>query len=122
LKKLFVSIKAPSDSLSDFKKALGKARKGRLTRDHFQISFDNKYDFDRFITNLGILFAILNYKPKSVYELAKLLKMDVSNLNKLISFFESVGALSLKKSIKSGRTIRTPVVEYQHIEFDLSAA
>ena len=122
MKKLIVSIKSSSETLSDFKKALKGARKGRLKGDHFELSFDNKKDFDRFIRNLGILSAILVHKPKSVYELAKLIDMDVSNLNKIILFFETVGAIKIKTSTVSGRTVKTPVVEYEQIEFDLKAA
>ena len=122
MKKLIVSIKSSGDTLSDFKKALKNARKGRLKNDHFELSFDNKKDFDRFVKNLGILSAILTHKPKSVYELAKLVDMDVSNLNKMITFFVAVGAITIKTSIVSGRTVKTPIVEYGHIEFDLKAA
>lgn len=122
MKKLIVSIKSSSESLADFKKALKSARAGRLKGDHFELSFDNKKDFDRFVKNLGILSAVLTHKPKSIYELAKIVNMDVSNLNKLIVFFEAVGALSIKISKVSGRTVKTPVVEYGHIEFDLRAA
>lgn len=122
MKKLIVSIKSSSETLSDFKKALKDARKGRLKGDHFELSFDNKKDFDRFVRNLGILSAILVHKPKSVYELAKLVDMDVSNLNKLILFFEIVGAIKIKTSTVGGRTVKTPVVEYEQIEFDLKVA
>ena len=121
MKKLIVSIKSSSETLSDFKKALKNARKGRLKGDHCELSFDNKKDFDRFIRNLGILSTILVHKPKSVYELAKLVDMDVSNLNKIILFFETVGAIRIKTSTLSGRTVKTPVVEYEQIEFDLKA-
>lgn len=122
MKKLIVSIKSSSETLTDFKKALKDARKGRLKSDHFELSFDNKKDFDRFVRNLGILSTILIHKPKSIYELAKLVDMDVSNLNKIILFFETVGAIKIKTSIIGGRTVKTPVVEYEQIEFDLKAA
>jgi predicted transcriptional regulator len=121
MKKLIVTLKPPSQSLSEFRKALKDARRGRL-QDHFEISFDNKRDFDRFAKNLSVLSVILTHKPKSVYELAKLLEMDVSNLNKLISFFESVGAITVRTSTKAGRSIKTPIVEYEQVEFDLKAA
>ncbi|NJM09643.1 MAG: hypothetical protein HC883_01705 [Bdellovibrionaceae bacterium] len=122
MKKLIVSIKSSSETLSGFKKALKEARKGRLKGDHFELSFDDKKDFDRFVKNLGILSAILVHKPKSVYELAKVVDMDVSNLNKLILFFETVGAIKIKTSTVGGRTVKTPVVEYEQIEFDLKVA
>ncbi len=122
MKKLIVSIKSSSETLSNFKKALKQARKGKLKSDHFELSFDNKKDFDRFIKNIGILSAILTHKPKSIYELAKLVEMDISNLNKIVVFFESIGAIKIKTSTVSGRTVKTPIVEYGHIEFDLMAA
>ena len=122
MKKLIVSVKTPSQVMSDFKKALKDARQGRLKGTHYEIAFDNQKDFERFAKNLGVLVAILNHKPKSIYELAKILDKDVSNLNKLITFFESVGALTIKTSQESGRAVKRPVVEYDQIEFDLKAA
>ncbi len=122
MKKLIISIKTSNDSLSDFSRALKKARKGKLKEDHFELSFDNKKDFDRFVKNIGILSAILVYKPKSVYELANIIKMDISNLNKIIIFFEDLGAIKIKSETISGRRVKKPVVEYDHIEFDLRAA
>lgn len=122
MKKLIVTIKSSSETLSSFKKSLKDARKGRLKGDHFELSFDNKKDFDRFVRNLGILSAILIHKPKSVYELAKLVDMDVSNLNKLILFFETTGAIKIKTSTVDGRSVKRPIVEYGQIEFDLKTA
>jgi predicted transcriptional regulator len=122
MKKLIVTIKSSSQTLSEFRNALKAARKGRLKEDHFEISFDNKKDFDRFAKNLSVLSAILTHKPKSIYELAKLIDRDVSNVNKLIAFFEDVGAIKIKTSQQSGRSVRTPIVEYGQVEFDLNAA
>ena len=87
-----------------------------------RLSFDNKKDLDRFVKNLGVLAAILTHKPKSVYQLAKLIDKDLSNLNKLILFFETVGAIKIKTSTVAGRAVKTPVVEYGQIEFDLKVA
>ncbi|WP_413560637.1 hypothetical protein [Bdellovibrio sp. HCB209] len=122
MKKLIVSLKTSSDSLGDFKKALKSARKGTLKGDHYEVSFDDKKEFDKFVKNMGLLAVILNQKPKSVYELAKLVEMDISNLNKIILFFEKVGVIKIKTSTASGRSVKTPIVEYEQIEFNLKAA
>ena len=111
MRKLVVSMKSSTESLNDFKKALASARKGRAKGSHYELSFDNKKDFDRFVRNLGLLSAILNHKPKSVYELAKIMNKDVSNLNKTIDFFEDVGAIKIKNSTAGGRGVKTPIVE-----------
>jgi predicted transcriptional regulator len=122
MKKLIVSLKTSSQVLDDFKRALKKAKKGEFDKEpHYEISFDNKKDFDRFIRNLYLLSYIIAFRPKSVYELAKIAKMDVSNLNKIILFFEEVGAIKLKTAKVSGRTVKTPVVKYNRVEFNLAA-
>jgi predicted transcriptional regulator len=121
MKHLTISLKAGDEVLDDFKKALRKAKSRKSKAPHYEISFDNKKDFDRFVRNLYILKYILIFKPKSVYELAKITKMDVSNLNKVILFFEEVGALKVKTAKVSGRTIKMPVVSYDTVEFNLAA-
>ena len=64
---------------------------------------------------------IITYKPRSVYELAKLSNLDVSNLNKIILFFEEFGVLKLKEMKVDGRNVKKPIVEYNKIEFNLAA-
>src|SRR3989338_4332830 len=121
MKHLIVSLKTADEIFDDFKKALRAVKKSKKITAHFEISFDNKKDFDRFVKNLYILKYILIFKPKSVYELAKITKMDVSNLNKVILFFEEVGALKVKTTKSSGRVVKTPIVEYDTVEFNLAA-
>ncbi len=119
MKKLIVSLKTSSNVLNDFKNAFNLARNNKL-KEHYEISFDNKRDFNKFIRNIDILSCIIHNKPKSIYELAKLMDKDVSNLNKIILFYEKINVIKLKKS-KDGRTTTTPIVEYDIIEFNLAA-
>lgn len=122
MKKLVISLKTPSEALEEFKEVLKEARRARgKIAPHFEIAFDNKRDFDNFVRNISILIFIQTLKPKSIYELAKMINMDQSNLNKIILFFEEIGAVKIKESKSKGRAIKTPVVEYQKIEFDLAA-
>jgi len=121
MKQLVISLKNSHEVLQNFKAALKKAKAGKLKTPHYEISFDNKRDFDRFVKNVHLLSMILIFKPKSIYELSKIAKIDTSNLNKIILFLEEVGALRLKERKISGRTVKTPVVEYDRIEFNLAA-
>jgi len=114
-------MKSSSETLKDFERALTRARAGRIKRPHYEISFDNRKNFERFVRHISILSTILALKPRSVYELAKLSQMDVSNMNKIILFFEEMGAVRLKISKVNGRTVKQPIVEYDRIEFDLAA-
>ena len=121
MKRLIVSIKTGAQSLEDFKSAYRKAKSRKLKEPHYEVSFDNRREFERFISNVHILSAILASKPKSVYELAKVSGMDVSNLNKIITFFEQVGVIRIKVHKIAGRSVKTPIVEYDRIEFKLVA-
>ena len=88
MKRLIISLKTSENVLKDFKKAYKKAKKQKFREPHYEISFDNRRDFDLFARNIHILSKVLAYKPKSIYELAKLCGYDTSNLNKIILFFE----------------------------------
>jgi len=122
MKTLTVSIKSSHEVLQNFSKAFKAVSQKKMKGTHFEISFDNKKDFDRFVKNIGILSLISKLKPNSVYELAKLADMDVSNLNKIILFFEEAGVIKVIRTKVAGRTVAKPVVEYDKIEFDLKAA
>jgi hypothetical protein len=121
MKHLIVSLKTSDEVLDDFKKAFRRVKQKKSVKPRYEISLDNKKDFDHFVRNIYILKYILIFKPKSVYELAKITKIDVSNLNKVILFFEEIGALKVKSIKSSGRMTRMPVVEYDTVEFKLAA-
>jgi predicted transcriptional regulator len=118
MKRLTISVKAPGEVLGDFKRALKKARQGKLAP-MFEVSFENRRDFNRFVENIHILSSIRAYQPRSVYELARRAGVDVSNLNKIILFFEEMGVLRIKEERVSGRKVRRPIVDYDRIEFKL---
>jgi predicted transcriptional regulator len=102
---------------------LDKARKGKKAKNpHYEVSFDNRKDFERFVKNISILVSIQQLKPKSINELAKLLDKDQSTLNKLILFFEDMGVLTIEEDKVKGRAVKIPKVEYDRIEFRLDAA
>jgi len=122
MKKLIISLKTPSEGLEDFKSAYKNIKKGKKRAPHHEIAFDNKKDFEKFIKNIDILISIQNLRPKSVYELSKMLGRDQSNLNKLICFFEDYGVIIVKEKKVKNRSVKVPTVDYTKIEFDLSAA
>jgi len=121
MKSLLISFKTSREILDGFKGAYRKAKIRKTAAPHYEISFDTRRDFELFARNLHILSSILAYKPRSIYELAKICGVDTSNLNKVILFFEKIGAVRIKEQTLSGRAVRTPIVEYDRIEFNLAA-
>ncbi len=122
MKKLIISLKSTQSAFNEVEKRLLKAeqKKGNVSP-HFEVSFTEAKDFKRFIGNIDVLTSIQRLKPKSIYQLSQLLKKDVGNLNKLINFFESLGAIELRESIVNGRKLKKPIVPYHKIEFQLAA-
>lgn len=122
MKRLVVSCKTADQVFDDFKSAAKRVLSGKTKGDvEYEVSFDNKTDFNRFVRNIPVLSAIIVYKPRSVYELAKLTKLDVSNLNKIIQFFEEVGVIKITTSEVDGRKVKRPQVEYNEVTFRLAA-
>ena len=121
MKRLIVSVKTPSEALDDFVRVCKSVQERKVRGVHRELAFDNRKAFERFVSNLVILSQIAALKPKSVYELAKATGRDISNLNKVVVFLEEVGVIRVKKSIANGRPIKTPIVDYDRIEFRLRA-
>lgn len=121
MKRLVISLKTAGEALQDFKEAYRKAKTRKAKEPHYEISFDNRKDFDLFARNIHVLSKVLAFKPKTVYELAKICGIDTSNLNKIILFFEKIGALRIKRHKIAGRSVKTPIVDYRRIEFNLAA-
>lgn len=122
MKRLIVSCKTADQVFEDFKRIARKVQSGKLRGEtEYEVSFDNKADFNRFVKNIPVLSAIIALRPHSVYELAKFMGMDVSNLNKVIQFFEEIGVVKVKTARTSGRTVKQPCVEYQEVTFRLAA-
>ena len=122
MKRLIVSCKTSAQVFDDFKKAAKKVQTGKTKgQTEYEVSFDNKGDFNRFVRNIPVLSAIIAFKPRSVYELAKLINTDVSNLNKVIQFFEDIGVVIIKSITVDGRAMKKPHVEYDEVTFRLAA-
>lgn len=122
MKKLVVSCKTADQVFDDFKRAAKAVRRGHVKGEtEYEVSFDNKADFNRFVRNIPVLSAIIVFKPRSVYELAKLTGADVSNLNKVIQFFAEIGVITIKTMKSAGRTLKQPHVEYDEVTFKLTA-
>jgi len=76
-------MKSTDDMFSNFKKVANSIKKGKSAKAaHYEISFENKKDFNRFIKNISVLMMILNFKPHSIYQLAKIADRDLSNIKK----------------------------------------
>ena len=123
MKKLIISMKSTDNMFDDFKNVAKKIKQGKAPKGtYYEISFESKKDFNHFVRNMPVLMAILNGKPHSIYQLAKLTNRDLANIKKIVAFFEELGAIKIEEQVISGRKVKRPIVDYDKIEFDLKAA
>ena len=121
MRTLTIALKTKDDLFNDAISTMKKAMKREIkTRKHL-ITFTNPKDFDRFLKQLKILRVIKCLKPKSIYELAKIMNVDVSNLNKSIQFLEKFEIIKIKEEQRKGRTLKRPTFEYQDIKIEMAA-
>ena len=88
MKKLIISMKSNKQIFSDAKKVMKAIKEGKKIKSHYEISFESRKDFNKFVKHLHILMFILNDAPSSIYELAQIADINVSNLRRIIYFFE----------------------------------
>ena len=120
-KKLIISYRTPDQALDQFEENYNKIKDGKMLEPHFEIGFNDRDSLSKFIKNLDVIMTIKNDKPNSVYELAKIMGRDQSNLNKLIKFLERIQVIELKEEKVNNRIVKRPIVNYSKIEFNLAA-
>ena len=122
-KTLVISLKSNRKFFSDLKESMKNIQLKKVPKTtHYEISFEDPKELNKFIKNLPVLMVILNQSPKTIYELAKILDRDVSNIRKVVNFFEEMGAIKIEEKKVSGKTVKRPIVFYDKIEFQLKAA
>ncbi len=121
MKTLTIVLKTRDQLFDDVIKTMKMAMKKEVKTIQHLITFTNPKDFDKFLKHLKILRIIKFLKPESVYELAKAMQIDVSNLNKSIQFLERFEIIKIKKVRKKGRILKRPIFEYQDIRIKMMA-
>jgi len=120
LKKAKIVIRSVNDIKSEWKEALSGQKKSRPGKDEIVItSFDILAKiFSK--TRMEILRVIITERPRSIYEVAKLVKRDFKNVHADIRLLTDIGLLELKEAGDS-RNGLIPVPKFSGIELDLAA-
>lgn len=115
-----ISIKSKEDLLNEVKGVWKKLEKGESMKRHEGISFENTEAMRKVLSEerLRILKTIKKEHPKSIYELAKLLKRDIKNTFDDVQFLAQLGLVELKKT-REGREKTTPKVNYDRILLEI---
>ena len=119
-----IGIKSVEDSLKEFKDYWKKTEKGEKVEKKEALYFESIKALRSVLTTkrIELLKAIAKHKPKSIYELSKIVDRDLKNVHEDIRLLSDLGLLELKKS-KTDKERLEPVIEYDRImiEIDLNA-
>jgi predicted transcriptional regulator len=106
--------------LSDMKKSIA----GRVKVEDDVVYFESLDLVDSFInpTRAKIIQAVKTHKPKSIYELSKILKMDQGYIQKEVQFLEGLGVLAIETVKEGGRQKSVPRVLFDRFVIDIHQA
>lgn len=121
VKRIDIGIKRLKDSLRDFAETWKSVESGKKVRKEEGIYFESIDDMRSVLTNnrLAILRAIRENKPKSVYELSKILGRNLKNVNEDLKLLAEIGLVTLEATKKDRKRI-TPHVDYTKITLEIA--
>lgn len=121
VKNMKISIKSKEELFKEAKEVWKKLEKGEKVKKHEGISFESLESMRKVLTEerLRILKTIKKEHPRSIYELAKILKRDIKNTFDDVQFLSQAGLIDLEKT-KDGREKTTPRVNYDKITLEIS--
>lgn len=121
VKRIDIGIKRLKDSLKDFAETWKSVESGKRVRKEEGIYFESIDDMRAVLTNnrLAILRAIRENKPKSVYELSKMLGRNLKNVNDDLKLLAEIGLVTLEAT-KQDRKRITPHVDYTKITLEIA--
>jgi predicted transcriptional regulator len=121
VKRIDIGIKRLKDSLIDFAETWKSVESGKRVRKEEGIYFESIDDMRAVLTNnrLAILRAIRENKPKSVYELSKMLGRNLKNVNEDLKLLAEIGLVTLETTMKDRKRI-TPHVDYSKITLEIA--
>lgn len=115
-----IEIKSTEDSLNEFKDYWKNIEKGEKVEKKEALYFESLNVLRSVLTTkrIELLKAIAKHKPKSIYELSKIVNRDLKNVNEDVKLLSELGLLELKKS-KTDKERIEPVVEYDRIMIEI---
>ncbi len=121
IKRIDIGIKGLKESLGDFVRTWGKLEAGGKIKKEEGIYFESIDTMRAILTNkrLLILKTIREKEPNSIYELAKILRRDIKNINQDLKLLSDVGLVTLEK-IETDKKRVIPHVDYSKILLEIS--
>ena len=121
VKNVKIGIRTREDTFKEAKNVMEKLSRGEKVKKHAGVYFENLDAMRKILTEkrLEILHAVKEGHPSSIYDLAKMLGRNITNVIDDLNYLRELGLVVLKKS-KSGRTQTVPTVDYDMIRLEIA--
>jgi len=119
VKEIKVIVRPLEEDFDEIAEAFKKIEKGEAVKDE-KIVVESLDTLRKFLTpeRLKILQVIKEHRPKSIYELSKIIKKDRRNLTRDLELLESIGLIEFEKS-DDKKVKKMPVVSYDEIQVSI---
>ena len=117
-KTLTIQIKPAREALEGFRQTFKTLQAGRRVHRRGGIYFTSIEAARNLLTptRLALLRAIRRYRPRSIYELAKLLNRDLKNIQDDLRLLEEYGLVRMTRKRGVGRRkVKTPEALFEEI-------
>ena len=118
VKQIFVGVKSLKQGLSDFTQAVKSLRRGTFARRRKpEVYFVDVEAMRQVLTprRVELLQVIREKHPESVYDLARLTKRDLKNVQQDVTLLSRLGLVGLTKP-RSARRRLVPHVDYDNLQ------
>jgi len=117
IKEIKVEVKPYHEEIDEISKKIQEISEGKVNKKEEKIIFNSIKELRKFLTpeRIRLIQTIKNKKPKSIYELAKLLDRDRKSVIVDLEVLKKIGLVELKKQKVKKRTTVVPKVNYNRI-------
>jgi predicted transcriptional regulator len=121
IKNVKIGIRTKSNGLQEAKNIMKRISMGEKVRKKIGIYFENLNAMRKVLTEkrLEVIHIIKEEHPSSIYELAKLMGRDLTNVIDDLNYLKELGLVELIKS-KKNRKKTIPKVDYDKIQLEIA--
>lgn len=120
VKNIKIGVRSLDTAFEEWAQAFEKVRRGRRIGKSRGVYFTSLEAIRKVLTEkrLELLHTIKDQQPDSVYELSKIVKRDLKNINSDLELLRDMGLVSMSKARK-GRERVIPRVNYDKIQLEI---
>jgi len=120
VKNIKLGIRSLEMAFDEWAETFEKAQKGKKVGKRRGVYFTSLEAMRKVLTEkrLQLLHVIKEQQPASVYELSKLVKRDIKNVNGDLELLRDIGLVSITKA-REGRERVVPRVNYDKIQLEI---